>query len=344
MKRSVLWAVQWLGRLAVVMTLGGAVLVAVGYQLGPERAWFLALAQYVPYPAYLLPALVVVGLSFTLSWGWRVAALLGLSLVVTVIMGLELHTGDAGDGRVRMMTYNVKAYRAALLLDGMQRIGWEVALHDPDILVMQDAGELAAVRETNPAAIRMFSGRQVYASGQYIVASRFPMQECGIGLLPAKEHHLSYVHCIVNVKGAKLDLFTVHFLTPREGLNAARHEKLQGVGEWEQNVAMRMTQAQGLARAVQASKHPVIIGGDLNAPEHSLVVRALLNTGVRDAFSAAGVGYGYTHGHSLRPGISFLRIDHILVDPLLGVADCFAGGKEGSEHRPVIADLLLNRE
>jgi endonuclease/exonuclease/phosphatase (EEP) superfamily protein YafD len=42
--------------------------------------------------------------------------------------------------------------------------------------------------------------------------------------------------------------------------------------------------------------------------------------------------------------ISFLRIDHILVSPEIGVVDAFAGGKEGSEHRPVIADLLLRRD
>ena len=42
--------------------------------------------------------------------------------------------------------------------------------------------------------------------------------------------------------------------------------------------------------------------------------------------------------------ISFLRIDHILVSPEIGVIGAFAGDKEGSEHRPVIADLLLKRD
>jgi endonuclease/exonuclease/phosphatase (EEP) superfamily protein YafD len=42
--------------------------------------------------------------------------------------------------------------------------------------------------------------------------------------------------------------------------------------------------------------------------------------------------------------ISFLRIDHILVSPEIGVVSAFAGGKDGSEHRPVIADLLLARD
>ena len=41
---------------------------------------------------------------------------------------------------------------------------------------------------------------------------------------------------------------------------------------------------------------------------------------------------------------SFVRIDHILVSPELGVRHSFVGGKEASEHRPVIADLLLQRD
>jgi endonuclease/exonuclease/phosphatase (EEP) superfamily protein YafD len=64
---------------------------------------------------------------------------------------------------------------------------------------------------------------------------------------------------------------------------------------------------------------------------------------LRDAFSSAGRGYGYTHGHSTRLGFSFLRIDHVLLSPEIGVADCFVGQKEASDHRPVIADLLLQR-
>jgi endonuclease/exonuclease/phosphatase (EEP) superfamily protein YafD len=95
---------------------------------------------------------------------------------------------------------------------------------------------------------------------------------------------------------------------------------------------------------VSAAKRPVVLMGDLNAPEHSPVVGHLLSTGLRDAFSAAGVGYGYTHGHSLRPHISFVRIDHVLVSPRFGVADTYVGGKDASEHRPVITDLWLQRE
>lgn len=107
--------------------------------------------------------------------------------------------------------------------------------------------------------------------------------------------------------------------------------------------ADRLTQAELLANELAAGVGPMIVAGDFNAPEKSAVVGALLAAGLRDAFSSAGVSYGYTWGHALRLWISFFRIDHILVSPTLGVRDCFIGGKEGSEHRPVIADLLLKK-
>jgi endonuclease/exonuclease/phosphatase family metal-dependent hydrolase len=72
-------------------------------------------------------------------------------------------------------------------------------------------------------------------------------------------------------------------------------------------------------------------------------MRALLRTGLRDAFSVAGLGYGYTYGHLLPPHASFLRIDHILVSPQIAVLDCAVGRRGISPHRSVIADLALQR-
>ena len=70
-------------------------------------------------------------------------------------------------------------------------------------------------------------------------------------------------------------------------------------------------------------------------------MRSFLQSGLRDAFSAAGLGFGYTVGHALRPGISLLRLDHLLVSAGIGVENCFVGSAGASEHRPVIADLWL---
>jgi endonuclease/exonuclease/phosphatase (EEP) superfamily protein YafD len=84
-----------------------------------------------------------------------------------------------------------------------------------------------------------------------------------------------------------------------------------------------------------------VVGGDLNAPDASAAIQALLAIGLRDAFATAGRGWGHTYGHRLRPRFSFLRIDHILVSDDVTVVRAFTGGKDASDHRPVIADLRL---
>ena len=185
-----------------------------------------------------------------------------------------------------------------------------------------------------------------------MIASRFPLRDCAQGSLALRGNGngngnggdgAGFLRCVVTVRGTALTLVNVHFESPRSGLNAARREGRDGVDEWRRNYEDRLEQARLLARQFAAGPRPLVIAGDLNAPEASPVVRALLATGLRDAFSAAGRGYGYSYGQALRVGFSFLRIDHILVSPEIGVADSTVGGGAASEHRPVIADLWLPR-
>ncbi len=339
--------IRLLARGVVGLVVTGLLTLVVGYWMGPEHFWPFALAQYVPYPAFLLPSLVALALSLVLGWAWRLAAVLALVLTMTNVTGFELKRGESGTGRLRVMTYNIKDYVTTRRASGLAEIAEEIGRHDPDVLVLQDARRLARKDdpdEYDPEAVRSILGeRQTYSFGQYVVASRFPLRDCGRREIPFRQEAHTYVTCVLTVNGTEFDLITVHFITPRSGLAATRADPLGGIGEWKENVSDRMTQAEELASDLRSLRRPVILAGDLNAPDTSLAVRRLLDTGLRDAFSVAGFGYGHTWGHSLRFRSSFLRIDHILVGPEFGVADCFVGGAMASEHRPVIADLYLTR-
>ena len=333
-------------RSVVALLVAVAVLLAIGYRLGPERFWSLALAMYLPYPIHLLPALVGVLLSFALGRGWRLLALIGLGLVIGPVMGLELNTGDAAQGRrpLRVLTYNVKAYLASHRPSGFAQLGEEIRRHQPDLVALQDAGEPALLRRLGIGAVSNLAGlpyRQGF--GQFVLASRFPLRECGPGINAAGQFIDTWLRCTVDIDGRAIDVYSAHLPTPRRGLNAARHEGLEGVDDWEHNVAARMARARDLAAALRTRSRPVIVAGDLNAPPPSLALRTLLDTGLTDAFARAGVGFGYTYGHALRPGFSFLRLDHVLVSAEIGVAACSVGAEAASEHRPVIADLWLPR-
>jgi len=335
--------IRRLARWAVLATAAPAVLMSFAYLTGDVDTWWVELLHYVPYPAYLLPALVALALSFKLRWPWRIVATVTLLLVLTVIMGLTFGHGDQGTGHLRMMTYNIKALRASERENGFEQIATEVAMHNPDVLVMQDAGELSQRHYERPGLVmELFVGRYVYQHGQYIVLSRYPLRDCE-AIPMTTSRPFDYVHCVVTAQGVDIDLYTAHLLSPRRGLNATRHEPVEGIDDWQQNFDDRLKQARKIAADIAGHTRPMILAGDLNAAEASPVIRALLAQGLRDAYSSAGIGYGYSHGHALRVGFSFLRIDHILVSPEIGVVDAYPGGWQASEHRPVIADLVLQR-
>lgn len=337
------WA--WLVRSLVLLGLGGMLAWWGVLVWGAEHHWLLAALQYTPYWALLAPLVLTFLLSWTQGWRWRLMALAALVVLLGPVMGLVVSRADSGVGHVRLMTYNIKAYLNVVRTGGVGRVAWEVAEHNPDIVVMQDAGEAGATDQPLPEGAKQLIGdRQLYATGQYIVASRFPLRDCATGLISYRKEQHTYVHCVVHAYGKDIDLYTAHLLSPRDGLNALRKKAWLGGEDWERSVDARLTQSKTLAEVLSHRQRPVILAGDLNAPERSMVVQNLLDVGLRDAFSAAGWGYGYTHGHSLRPGVSINRIDHILVSEEIGVADCEVGGKEASDHRPVIADLLINRD
>jgi endonuclease/exonuclease/phosphatase (EEP) superfamily protein YafD len=334
-----------LARAAVALIIGGAAALSIGYWIGPERHWALALVLYLPYPIHLVPALTAVMLSLGLGRAWRVAALLGLALVLRFVMGLEIQRGDPPEGRysVRVLSYNIKAYRAIERAGGFDQVAAEMRGHRPDIVALQDANEPSELRRSGRSAVPRLAGLPfVFSFGQFTLASRYPLRNCSPSIDASGRYIDTWVHCIATIGGRDIDLFSAHLPTPRRGLDAARRDALDGVDDWERNVAARMARAEDLARVIRNRVRPVIVAGDLNAPEPSLAVRRLLDSGLRDAFASAGVGFGYTYGHALKPGFSFLRLDHVLVSRELGVAACAVGAADASEHRPVIADVLLD--
>ena len=308
-----------------------------------DSAW-LELSRYLPYPIMLIPAGLAVVLSARLGRRWVLISVATLTLVATVGMGLEWHARSIRGGQLRVMTYNVKSMKALERADGVTQLAREIALHDPDILVMQDASGVSTRRTAGAAsAPAVFGLSHVFAIDQFVVASRFPLRHCAPGPGAPLSHATFYVSCLIDVGGTDLTLVTAHFESPREGLNATRREGLDGLEEWQQNFDSRLLQARTLASELESVRGPLILAGDLNAPEASPVIRSLLATGLRDAFSSNGQGYGYSYGHALRAGFSFLRIDHVLVSADIGIADCFAGNAQASDHRPVIADVFLGR-
>jgi endonuclease/exonuclease/phosphatase (EEP) superfamily protein YafD len=95
-----------------------------------------------------------------------------------------------------------------------------------------------------------------------------------------------------------------------------------------------------MAQDIQRGSHPTIVLGDLNLSMWSpfyqkFVQQANLHN------SRQGFGIQPTWGH--RTGLLQIPIDHCLVSPTIGVQNNRIGPDIGSDHRPMIADLVVLR-
>lgn len=83
-----------------------------------------------------------------------------------------------------------------------------------------------------------------------------------------------------------------------------------------------------------------VLAGDFNATHDHAALRAVLRTGWTDAAQRAGRGLSWTW-RPLRLPWPRLVLDHVLVDPRIGVAAVAFARVHGSDHRSLVVDLVL---
>jgi endonuclease/exonuclease/phosphatase family metal-dependent hydrolase len=86
---------------------------------------------------------------------------------------------------------------------------------------------------------------------------------------------------------------------------------------------------------------PCILLGDFNSTLDHEPLRALIGRGYRDAADATGAGLIGTWGpYNGRP-IPAVTIDHVLMDRRIGVRDVRVYGMPRSDHRTIVATMIL---
>jgi endonuclease/exonuclease/phosphatase (EEP) superfamily protein YafD len=125
-----------------------------------------------------------------------------------------------------------------------------------------------------------------------------------------------------------------HMPTPRKIFESYMHG---GAAAARPFLGWRRRQAALLARTLaEYSGEPIVVGADLNFPADSPLM-SYLRRDFRLAFEQAGWGYGY----SRTDYFPFIGIDHVLVSPHWAVTSCAVGPPVGSDHLPVIAEIVL---
>ena len=329
----------------------GAILTAVTVlnRVGSDRWWAGALNLYLPQIVWAAPGVLLTVLSLKAARRWVWAPLLCVAWVLGPIMDLCWGTqAPPGSADVRIMSWNVKygGFNKVTQL----AITCDIEQFGPDVVLLQDAGGLL-----NGPIGRFFRGWNVRSFDQYVIASKLPLDEAQVQLLPFRGENYTCLRCRLHIGAKTLVLYDVHFQSPRQGLDAFREVRREpwylprAIQELGDNVEARLSQARALGRLIQQEQEPVVVAGDLNSPDASLACATLRQAGLHDAFAEGGRGYGYTYGYFvLRRRLSWLsaswmRIDHIMLSSQLQSHACKAGTENVSEHRPVVADVVLTR-
>ena len=86
---------------------------------------------------------------------------------------------------------------------------------------------------------------------------------------------------------------------------------------------------------------PLVVIGDFNATQHSLVYKQLTSGRLRSAHEDRGRGYAMTWPNGQWP-LPPLRIDQALLSPQVECVSIVEGEGPGSDHKPLILDLRVH--
>lgn len=145
----------------------------------------------------------------------------------------------------------------------------------------------------------------------------------------------------LDVDGIEVVVGGVHLETPRDALGEF---EVFPIGPFRKaaiaNQDLRDVES-ATARTWIAAPHeeirPIVVAGDFNLPVESAIYRRWWGD-LDNAFSVAGFGLGWTK----RTEWLGVRIDHVVAGNGARVRRARLGPAMGSDHRPVIADLLIS--
>jgi len=239
-----------------------------------------------------------------------------------------LHAAGPTTGKAafRVATWNIHGRH--------ETVDEELALlgrYDPDVVCLQ---EVPRNRIVPDAMLRSekFSAFHFVHIVNCAVMSRFPVEDVSVRLLPRSRGHVVRISF---APGLTAMLVNVHMppaalvaqIWPRRGWT-----RLEGQAELLRRQFMDL----GEVARLWAGVTPVLVVGDFNAPGNYDAVRSGLDP-LRDTFLLAGHGWGKTFSAAIPAS----RIDMIYASQAFEAVDCRALPRGPSDHRAVIADLVL---
>ncbi|MDP9152451.1 MAG: endonuclease/exonuclease/phosphatase family protein [Myxococcota bacterium] len=329
--------------IALLAVLGGLAFVA-------ERWWVTGVGLFLPRLLFAAPlpgiatALVAIG-PRKLLWTQVVAAL----VLVFPLMGFVVPSPwpmrrDRQAPVIRVLSYNINSGHAEGEFDDVIA---EIRRFSPDIAFLQETGVPEKV-----AALLGAEYPHIFAADQFLVATRYPIftTEEPPKLLydyDGRLHSPRFVRVVIDTPLGPIACYDVHPVSAREAIYRAKSQGKLGLltgrvfssayaATFHGNSGLRELQVKTFSESARRETSPVLIAGDTNLPDLSLVLRTYLGR-YQDAFLNAGWGFGYTF--PTNKWAPWMRLDRILASDELRFVKFDRCASKASDHRCVIADV-----
>jgi endonuclease/exonuclease/phosphatase (EEP) superfamily protein YafD len=311
-----------LGVAAVAWPVVGILAVVAGirlfvYDQNQLAVMLVAMTLWLFLPLYPILVVALLLRQRILAVACAVLVVLHVVWVWPLFQGASTKPAWADEGtRVRIFSANVRSGNTHM--DGI--VG-EIADADADLVVLQEftsPWELA-LRDAGlwDAYPYQVVERPTPVAGA-VILSRFPVldvavEHMGTGIM---------LRADVRIGGRAVSVFDVH---PRSPVTSFRN--------WSDYASA----ATGVLRGARGAR---IAAGDFNATPFNRWMHTLADLGYRDAHSEVGRALATTWPNGTEP-VPPVRIDHILLAGPVAVRTIREGRGEGSDHKPLISDLLV---
>jgi endonuclease/exonuclease/phosphatase (EEP) superfamily protein YafD len=287
--------------------------------------FLLPLAALVPAALALRPRLLIpLAFGALVTLGPVMGARIGWRRLLAVPEGMPL----------RVVTFNT---------DGGRTLGLELPLllerWKPDVVLFQECGEALAAATERIGGWHAHHDHQLCMLTRFPIASAEPMDRSALERVKqdpaAGIGGAGYVvRYALATPGGSISITNLHLETPRKGFEGLMVRDVQRL---RLNTTLRDLESTLARRWVDAAHGPTIVAGDFNTPVESRIFQEHWGDLV-DAFSRVGAGLGMTKYN----GWIRIRIDHVLADRVWWrPVRARMGDDLGSDHRPLIVDLLL---
>jgi endonuclease/exonuclease/phosphatase family metal-dependent hydrolase len=294
-----------------------------------ERDWWMTIVAYFPqHPFALLTVVLLIWSIVKRNARGLLFQLPALILLLLYFFGFNIPFGSSHTIQngipIHVMSYN---------LFGKTTTSSIIQAANADIICVQESRDQNLHQNLQKALPKYFMAHE----GEVTTFSRFPILTTRVRHL--KRSWRTILETDIDVGSTIIRVVNVHFNT----LN------IQGGGYYQkhpQSMAERVStsiedrrEALSILLEIAARTNmPLLVMGDFNTPPRGHLYSTLKQE-LEDAFSATGWGFGY----SFRSDLPLLRIDYIWTNRFVRPTRAFTVNTLASDHRPLVAEILVNR-